>query len=173
MIGLAARAWAPRLAPQSLGWFARHELLLAWRDWLSMMTAGRRTRERVMMAVAVLFVAGLHALAYGILAPALKDGAASADPMELITVACAILLAFFMMLSQALESVTRAFYTRSDLELILSSPASPRHVFAVRIAALTLTTTVMATMLMAQTTPTRRTTRGQNKRLVVADIAGG
>lgn len=149
MTGLVTQVLPWRFAPQSLSWFARHELLLAWRDWLSMMTAGRRTRERVMIAVAVLFVAGLHALAYGVLAPALKEGAAAEDKMLLITVACAILLAFFMMLSQALESVTRAFYTRSDLELILSSPSSPRHVFAVRIAALTLTTTVMATMLMA------------------------
>ncbi len=149
MTGLVARALPWRFAPQSLGWFARHELLLAWRDWLSMMTAGRRARERVMIAIALLFVAGLHALAHGILAPALKQGAAAGDKMLLMTVACAVLLAFFMMLSQALESVTRAFYTRSDLELILSSPASPRHVFAVRIAALTLTTTVMATMLMA------------------------
>lgn len=137
------------MGPQSLGWFARHELLLAWRDWLSMMTAGRRTRERVMIVVAVLFAAGLHGLAYGLLAPALAGGASATSKIVLMAVAAAGLLTFFMMMSQALESVTRAFYTRSDLELILSSPASPRHVFAVRIAALTMTTTVMAGMLTA------------------------
>jgi ABC-2 type transport system permease protein len=135
--------------PQSLGWFARHEFLLAWRDWLSMVTAGRRTRERVMMVVVGLFAIGLHVLAYSVLAPALKSGVSSTNKMVLLTIAASGLLAFFMMLSQALESVTRAFYTRSDLELILSSPASPRHVFAVRIAALTLTTAVMTMMLMA------------------------
>ena len=42
--------------PQSVAWFARHELLLAWRDWLSMMTAGKRTRERVMLVFVALFV---------------------------------------------------------------------------------------------------------------------
>lgn len=136
-------------APQSLGWFARHELMLAWRDWLSMMTAGRRTRERIMIAIALLFTAGLHAMAYGVLNPLLKGGVSPSDKMLLIAVAGCGLLAFFMMLSQALEAVTRAFYTRSDLELILSSPSSPRYVFAVRIAALTLTTTVMSTLLMA------------------------
>ena len=36
------------------------------------------------------------------------------------------------MVSQALESVTRAFYARSDLDLILSSPVAARKVFAVR-----------------------------------------
>ncbi len=44
------------------------------------------------------------------------------------------------MLSQAMESVTRAFYARSDLDLILSSPVVARRVFAVRIAAMALST---------------------------------
>lgn len=135
--------------PQTLAWFARHELILAWRDWLSMVTAGRRTRERIMLAVVAFFAVGLHALAYSVLYPALKGGTSSSDMLLLVMVAGCGLLAFFMMLSQALESVTRAFYTRSDLELILSSPASPRQVFAVRIAALTVTTTAMSTLLMA------------------------
>ena len=33
-------------AGRSLTWFARHELRLAWREWLAMMTAGRRRRKR-------------------------------------------------------------------------------------------------------------------------------
>ena len=145
LLSLAAPSHS--FAPQGLGWFARHELLLAWRDWLSMMTAGRRTRERIMIAIALLFTAGLHAMAYSVLNPLMQHGVSTGDKMLLVTVAGCGLLAFFMMLSQALESVTRAFYTRSDLELILSSPSSPRPVFAVRIAALTLTTTVMSTLL--------------------------
>ena len=53
------------------------------------------------------------------------------------------------MLSQAMESVTRAFYSRSDLDLILSSPASARRLFAVqdrgdRRGTTTLLTTVLA-----------------------------
>lgn len=138
-----------RPRPQSLIWFAAHELLLAWRDWLSMMTAGKATRERVMLVATLLFIAGIHALAYSVLNPVFKDGAEPPSKLVLATVGATTLLAFFMMLSQALESVTRAFYTRSDLELILSSPASPRHVYAIRIAALTVTTTVMSMMLVA------------------------
>ena len=30
----------------ALSWFARHEIRLAWREWLAMMTAGRRGRKR-------------------------------------------------------------------------------------------------------------------------------
>ena len=51
------------------------------------------------------------------------------------------------MISQALEQITRAFYARADLELILSSPASPRRIFAVRIAAIGLATAAMACVL--------------------------
>jgi ABC-2 type transport system permease protein len=53
------------------------------------------------------------------------------------------------MLSQALESVTRAFYARSDLDLILSSPAAARKVFAVRIATMALSIVLMGVLLAA------------------------
>jgi ABC-2 type transport system permease protein len=43
------------------------------------------------------------------------------------------------MLSQAMESVTRAFYARGDLEMIRTSPAATARLFAVRIAPLTAT----------------------------------
>jgi ABC-2 type transport system permease protein len=52
-----------------------------------------------------------------------------------------------VMLSQALESVTRAYYSRSDLDLILSSPASSRTLFAVRTGITALTTLLLACLL--------------------------
>ena len=48
------------------------------------------------------------------------------------------------MLSQAIESVTRVFYARADLDLIMSSPARLANLFSVRIAAIALTVTVLA-----------------------------
>jgi ABC-2 type transport system permease protein len=53
------------------------------------------------------------------------------------------------MMSQAMESVTRAFYARSDLDLILSSPINTRRVFAVRIATMAASTVAMAVLLAA------------------------
>ena len=32
--------------PATIAWFASHELRLSWRDWVSMMTAGQRWRQR-------------------------------------------------------------------------------------------------------------------------------
>ena len=52
------------------------------------------------------------------------------------------------MLSQAIESVTRVFYARADLDLIMSSPAALANVFSVRIAAIALTVIAMALLLV-------------------------
>ena len=51
------------------------------------------------------------------------------------------------MLSQAIESVTRVFYARADLDLIMSSPVALDNVFSVRIAAIALSVTAMAVLL--------------------------
>ena len=51
------------------------------------------------------------------------------------------------MLSQAIASVTRVFYARADLDLIMSSPVALANVFSVRIAAIALSVTGMALLL--------------------------
>ncbi|HMB76560.1 MAG TPA: hypothetical protein VKN76_09180, partial [Kiloniellaceae bacterium] len=66
-----------------------------------------------------------------------------ADKLTLVTVTGAVLLAFTMMLSQAMEAATRAFYTRGDLDLILSSPAPVRRLFMVRMVATGVSTTLL------------------------------
>lgn len=53
------------------------------------------------------------------------------------------------MISQAMESTTRAFYARSDLDLILASPAAAEKLFAVRIATVALSMALMALPLAA------------------------
>ena len=60
-----------------------------------------------------------------------------------------MLLSWSLLMSQAMESVTRAFYARSDLDLILSSPAAARKIFAVRIGAMALSVILMAALLGA------------------------
>jgi ABC-2 type transport system permease protein len=48
-----------------------------------------------------------------------------------------------------MESVTRAFYSRSDLDLVLTSPASARKVFAVRMARIAAAAIAIAVLLAA------------------------
>jgi len=132
--------------PATLAWFARHELNLAWRDWLAMMTAGKRSRERKVAIVLIVLAAILHLVAYGLVG-GFADASVDPEKTALIAVTGTMLISFSMMLSQAMESVTRAFYARADLDLILSSPASAHRVFALRIGAIAMTTTMMALLL--------------------------
>ena len=69
------------------------------------------------------------------------------DKSSLIVITATIFLAWALMLSQAIESVTRVFYARADLDLIMSSPVSLTNVFSVRIAAIALSVTAMALLL--------------------------
>jgi ABC-2 type transport system permease protein len=76
-------------------------------------------------------------------------GAGSSDKATLLIVTGCMVLSFSLLLSQSLESVTRAFYARFDLDLILSSPVLARRVFIVRIAIVALSLAAMAAMLAA------------------------
>lgn len=124
----------------TLAWFARHEFRLFWRDWISMMTAGKRSRESVLAVVAVVVALLSHLLAYAIIAPFAEAGIWP-DKTTLVTVTGSAILSWMLMLSQAMESVTRAFYARASLDLILSLPASARRLFAVRMTGIGLATT--------------------------------
>ena len=130
----------------ALSWFARHEIRLAWREWLAMMTAGRRLRKRSAIVGLIVFAAMMHLPAYAVVGR-FANLAAPLDKSALIVITATIFLAWALMLSQAIESVTRVFYARADLDLIMSSPAALANVFSVRIAAIALTVTAMALVL--------------------------
>jgi ABC-2 type transport system permease protein len=127
----------------ALTWFARHEIRLAWREWLAMMTGGRRGRKRAAIVGIVILAAVLHLPAYAVIGR-YADLQAPVDKSALIVITATILLAWALMLSQAIESVTRVFYARSDLDLIMSSPVRLANVFSVRLGAIALSVTVMA-----------------------------
>jgi ABC-2 type transport system permease protein len=132
----------------TLLWYARHEARLAWRDWLALMTAQGRWRVRsVAIALAIVF-AFMHVLALTMVGR-LAEVADRPDRATLLVITGGILLSWSLMLSQAMESVTRAFYSRADLDLILSSPAPARTIFSVRLATLALALAAMALALAA------------------------
>ena len=132
----------------TLTWFAQHECRLAWRDWLSMMTAGRRRRTRTVAIAIAAFALFMHLVAFGMVGR-YANVAADPDKMTLVVITGSALLSWSLMLSQALESVTRGFYARADLDLILSSPVIARRLFSVRIAAMAFSTVAMAMLLAA------------------------
>lgn len=127
--------------PGSLAWFAAHEIRLVWRDFVGMATAGRKTRAPVAAVLAIALLLFLHWIAHAVVA------IGGDDPRLAVTLTGAGLLVFALMLSQALESVTRAFYARQDLDLILASPAPAETIFAVRVGAVALGSGSMAALL--------------------------
>ena len=134
-------------AARPLSWFARHEARLTWRDMMAMMTAGRRGRKRAAAIWLLAFLVGLHAIAYLVLRNYAPNGL-KPDLPALVGVTASILLSGSAMLSQAMETVTRIFYTRSDLELILSAPVRAANVFAVRIGAMAVSAILMSAALI-------------------------
>lgn len=135
-------------AVATLPWLAGHELRLGWRDWVSLMTAGRRRRARN-VAIAILIAAAfMHLFAWWIV-KGYADANVAYDAATLVGVTGTLLLSWSLLLSQAMESVTRAFYARSDLDLILTSPVSARKVFAVRMARIAAASVAVALLLAA------------------------
>jgi ABC-2 type transport system permease protein len=130
----------------TLAWFASHEIRLARREWFAMMTAGRRWRVRNVAIGLTGFFVLMHLPAYAVVGR-FAGIQTPLDKTALIVIATSIFLAWALMLSQAIESVTRVFYTRADLDLIVSSPVALPTVFAVRLLAIGLTVTVMALLL--------------------------
>ena len=126
----------------ALSWFGRHEIRLAWREWLAMMTGSRGKRKRAIVALLV-FAAVMHLPAYAVIGR-FADIALPLGKPELIVITATIFLAWALILSQAIESVTRVFYARADLDLIMSSPVKLTNIFSVRIAAIALSVTGMA-----------------------------
>ncbi|OJY36034.1 MAG: hypothetical protein BGP06_03695 [Rhizobiales bacterium 65-9] len=130
----------------ALPWFARHEARLAWRDWLAMVQGGRRRRKAVVALAVALFVIFLHLLAYGLLqshADALATG-----KRAFVALTGAMFLSWTLILSQAMESVTRSFYARADLDLLLSSPSPAAAIFKVRLVSIALGTAAMSMLFL-------------------------
>src|SRR6187401_3137972 len=129
-----------------LTWFARHEIRLAWREALAMLTAGRKGRKRTAIFGLIVLAAVMHLPAYAVIGR-FADLQEPLEKSTLIVITATILLAWALMLSQAIESVTRVFYARADLDLIMSSPVRLNNIFSVRIAAIALSVTAMALLL--------------------------
>lgn len=135
-------------APGSLVWLAWHEGRLAWRDMFYLMTAGGRWRLRSVLMTFLMAIAAFHLIAYSIVSGH-ADVTVASGAATLVAITGSLVLSFFLMLSQALEQVTRLFYARGDLELFKASPIPLDRVFVLRVAAIAASTTCMALVVAA------------------------
>ncbi|QCI63293.1 permease [Phreatobacter stygius] len=130
----------------SLTWFARQEMRLTWREWLWWLRGHRHGVLRAAL-FAVVALAGLHLIA-GFSVASLASVADAPDRGRFLLLTAAAAMAWMLMLSQAMESVTRVLYARGDVDLILSSPAPARALFALRLAGIAAGSTAMAFLVV-------------------------
>ena len=118
-----------------------------WRDWLWLMSGRRRSVRRAALGV-IAIALFLHGFAYLVLH---RYGDLSRPPDQRMLAVVTAMLALYgsLMVSQAMERVTRAFYGRTDLDLILASPVAAWRLFAVRIGAIAVTIAAMSLALAA------------------------
>lgn len=132
--------------PSTLVWLASHEFRLSWRDWVAMITAGHRRRISTIVIALFVFFGFMHLLAYSIVHRYALTRIAS-DKATLIVVTGIIMLSLSPLVSQAMELVTRVFYSRSDLDLVLTSPVSQRKMFSVRLGRIAAEVALFAMLL--------------------------
>jgi ABC-2 type transport system permease protein len=120
-----------RFPPGSLPWLLAHEMRLTWRT-----TMGKRGAVRTAIVLGGLGLLALVASAP--IALSLARRTVTLTPVLTAELDVALLLLFSLMLSQTLSGAVLAFYTRGDLDLLLSSPISGRKVLAVRAIGLAL-----------------------------------
>ena len=130
----------------SLAFLAHHEARLGWRELLWMLTRGRRRRLLRVGIGFALFVLFLHWLSYVMLTHGVTLHRAE-DLQTFVAVTSSVGLSWMLMLSQAMEMITRGFYTRADLDLILSSPVDARRVFALRVGVNAILVSFMSVVL--------------------------
>ena len=129
-------------------WFARHEWRLAWRDWRILMVNQGKRRNLFLAIGVIALTALLHLIASFVLHPE-TELIVAPSKRALVLITAILAMAWTLMLSQAMEAVTRAFYTRADLELILSSPVPAWRLFAVRIVAMAITVMILSLLIAA------------------------
>ncbi|MGI9364097.1 MAG: permease [Rhizobiaceae bacterium] len=130
----------------SLLWYAAHEVRLIWRDFSSLVTAGKPHGIVLVASIIAVFTAGMHMFVIHLMRNQLANGIL-ADKATMLMISGLAIMLFSLMFSQAIESVTRAYYARADLDLLLSSPATSQKMFQVRTSILALQTTIFAVLI--------------------------
>jgi ABC-2 type transport system permease protein len=113
--------------PASTLWLLAHELRLAWRGFL----AGRKGRGPGAL-IAFVILGGLIVAGGVAMGLALRGQDVPIIPLAVVLVDLALAVILTLMLSGTLAGAADALYERGDLDLLFSSPLSPRRVLFVR-----------------------------------------
>ncbi len=113
-------------------WLLGHEMRLAWRNLVGGKRGGRRMIAFGIIAVVILAASVPMAFV-------LKDYDPPINRLSALIADVVAAMVFSLMLSQILAGSIEALYTRGDLDLLFSSPLSPRKTLTVRFLSLAAT----------------------------------
>ncbi|MBB4198530.1 hypothetical protein CCR94_03685 [Rhodoblastus sphagnicola] len=116
----------------SLPRLLRHDLTISWRRLCAFLRAKTNARGLVIVGAVV---AALHVVAWPF-ATSLTQWAESDGRVYLMALGMVIVLPWLF--SQGLTGATRALYSRGDLDLLFSSPLSPRKILTSRALAVAI-----------------------------------
>ncbi|WP_421932994.1 hypothetical protein [Phenylobacterium sp.] len=122
-----------RPTPGSTPWLLAHEMRLGWRGVLA-----RRGENRRSGWVALVSVALVTLLAGVPLGFMMRRIEITVTPTGIVLADAVLAVIFSLMLSQTVAAAADVLYDRGDLDLLFSSPISPRKVLTVRFAAIAL-----------------------------------
>jgi len=132
--------------PGSFLWLAKHDLSLSWRGFEGLFGGATRRKIIVIVCAAIL---GVHALAWPV-AQWFADIENGIGGETALTAFFASGLAFVLpwIVAQSMTATTRALFTRGDLEMILTSPVSPRSALAAKVVAVAFDSTASVAVLV-------------------------
>ncbi|HYE45882.1 MAG TPA: hypothetical protein VEA44_08925 [Caulobacter sp.] len=117
--------------PGSTLWLLGHEMRLAWRE-----AGADKARIFQLVALGIVFI-----VLFGFGFPIgyfLRDQQVQLTPLSILVVDLVLAVIFTLQLSQTLAAAAQALYVRADLDLLFSSPITPRRVLTVRFAGIAL-----------------------------------
>ena len=120
-------------------WLAKHDLSLSWRGFEGLF--GGASRRNIILIVGAAIV-GVHMLAWPV-AQWFADIENGIGGEAALTAFFASGLAFVLpwIVAQSMTATTRALFTPGDLEMILTSPVSPRAALAAKVLAIAFDST--------------------------------
>ncbi|WP_310542344.1 hypothetical protein [Phenylobacterium sp.] len=119
--------------PGSTLWLLAHEMRLGWRTLLARRGENRRGGWVALATVGLVTLAG--GVPIGLMLRQVEIGV---TPTGVLLADAILAVIFSLMLSQTLAAAADVLYDRGDLDLLFSSPISPRKVLTVRFAAIAL-----------------------------------
>jgi len=129
--------------PSTLLWLLKYELFFAWRNY-----GGKSKRRGIAWTLFLWLIVHIIAIAIFYGAAAAMARGITFPPKTIIYTGIGFWVFFTLLLSQTLALSVNAFFSRGDMDLLLTSPINPKHILLVRGLGVGLTAALFPIVLL-------------------------